>query len=150
MIFGHPLDTVKVKMQTQPQTYPSFRGCIKQIVKHDGLLGLFKGLPPPFFTIALNQAVRFTTFQTAIRAITDLPIDEASKVHLFMAGSIAGMATVPVSTPTDLLKIRLQLKKNSDGGLREMVLTGKEVLRLEGELRAIFSNPSTPALKRRS
>ena len=44
--FGHPLDTIKVQMQTSKPSI-SFRQCTYQILRLEGVRGLFKGLLPP-------------------------------------------------------------------------------------------------------
>ena len=40
---GHPLDTMKVRMQMQTESV-SFRSCLFNLVYYEGLRGLFKGM----------------------------------------------------------------------------------------------------------
>lgn len=44
MISGQPLDTVKVKMQTYPASYPKAIPCFQLILRLDGIRGLYAGL----------------------------------------------------------------------------------------------------------
>ena len=50
VISGHPFDTIKVRLQTQPKPAPGqppmYAGtldCVKKTVKHEGFRGLYKG-----------------------------------------------------------------------------------------------------------
>jgi len=63
---GHPLDTIKVRLQTQPSVGPGespiYRGtwdCFKKIVKHEGVLGLYKGMGAPIVGVAPIFALSF-------------------------------------------------------------------------------------------
>jgi hypothetical protein len=158
MLVGHPLDTVKVRMMTAPAGYyASMRDCFGQTVRKEGVAGLFKGLPPPMLSVALYQAVCFASFSSALTAVTDTSEDDSSIGSLFLAGCLSGAATVLVTTPTDLVKIRLQLQMENSavstaaaavggaggagsvsggggggGGLVDMVRCARGVLRSEG------------------
>jgi solute carrier family 25 carnitine/acylcarnitine transporter 20/29 len=131
-LLGHPLDTMKVRMQSSPADYSSFGSTFKRIIKLEGPKGFFKGVSPPLLSVAVYQAVCFASFSPALRLFTPLEESEASMTSLFLAGSISGAATVLVTTPTDLLKIRQQLQKTSDGGLRDMAKEAGQVFRNEG------------------
>jgi hypothetical protein len=48
---GHPLDTVKCRIQARKINYSSFFMTIQKILKEEKFLGLFKGVVPPI----LNQ-----------------------------------------------------------------------------------------------
>ena len=51
-LVGHPLDTVKTKMQAQSdvlQSKQSLLGIIKHVIRNDGgAMGLYRGCVPPF------------------------------------------------------------------------------------------------------
>ncbi len=52
VIIGHPLDTIKCRMQIDPSSYSSMFNASLRIVKEEKLLGLFKGcLSPTLFAI---------------------------------------------------------------------------------------------------
>jgi solute carrier family 25 carnitine/acylcarnitine transporter 20/29 len=46
---GQPLDTIKVRIQTQPTPaiYKNATDCFQQLVKAEGLKGLYRGVVPP-------------------------------------------------------------------------------------------------------
>lgn len=50
---GHPLDTIKVRLQTQP-TPPIYSGavdCFRQTLQSEGPFGFFKGMLAPLFVV---------------------------------------------------------------------------------------------------
>ncbi len=48
---GHPLDTIKCRLQVNSKEYKNTFTCIVKTIKQEKLLGLFKGVVPPI----LNQ-----------------------------------------------------------------------------------------------
>lgn len=70
-IAGHPLDTVKVRLQTQvtvPGQLPQFAGmvdCFRKTVKGEGFFGLYKGAASPMAgAMAMNAALFFSYGQS--------------------------------------------------------------------------------------
>ena len=70
IIVGHPLDTIKVRLQTQCATIPVYNGtldCTKKIFASEGLLGLYSGATAPLRLLCLknvkkNLCYRFKNF----------------------------------------------------------------------------------------
>lgn len=56
------------------------------------------------------KAICFASFNSALKLFSALPEAEAAAQELFAAGCLAGAATTLVTTPSDLVKIRLQLQ----------------------------------------
>ena len=112
---GHPLDTLKVRMQSDPGLYGTASRTLSLTLRREGIQGLFRGIAPPLVSIALYQAVCFASFNASLRLVSPGSVggesmrpESAPASTLFAAGSLSGAATVLVTTPTDLLKIRLQ------------------------------------------
>lgn len=64
VLAGHPLDTVKARLQTQkPGTYRGPLHCFTSIVKKDNVRGLYKGklLTASFLWLLGESAVAFET-----------------------------------------------------------------------------------------
>jgi len=112
VLFGHPLDVMKVRMQ-QNATYNSLLDCAVKTFRGEGPIGFLKGVGPPLMSVALYQAVCFASFSVSLALVTEDTEEDASMKSLFVAGCMSGLATVPVTTPTDLVKIRLQLQTES-------------------------------------
>jgi solute carrier family 25 carnitine/acylcarnitine transporter 20/29 len=50
VVVGHPLDTIKVRLQTQPRGAPAYSGmmdCARQTLASEGPSGFFKGMLSP-------------------------------------------------------------------------------------------------------
>ena len=50
VIVGHPLDLIKVRLQTSNQ-YTGMRDCVQQTIAKDGLKGLYRGMLTPLVGI---------------------------------------------------------------------------------------------------
>ena len=69
VLSGHPLDTIKVRLQTMPDVKPGqtplYNGtldCAKKIVANEGFKGLYKGMFAPLLGVAPMYAVCFLGF----------------------------------------------------------------------------------------
>ncbi len=49
LLIGHPLDTIKCRMQFQPHIYTNSIATFKLMAKEEKLISLFKGVIPPIF-----------------------------------------------------------------------------------------------------
>ena len=65
-ITGHPLDSMKVRMQT---AHVSFLGIIGQTYKHEGLAGFYKGVGPPLITVPLINSIVFASYELCKRLL---------------------------------------------------------------------------------
>ncbi|GMH82994.1 hypothetical protein TrVE_jg9802 [Triparma verrucosa] len=145
-ILGHPLDTIKVRMQANPAQFPTLAQSITRTLAHEGVKGLFKGLAPPLGSIAIYQAVCFASFSPALSLLTPFAASKATSNHLFLAGCASGLATVLVTTPTDLLKIKLQTKTavtHHQSSIKQMLLS---IIKNEG-LTGLYKGASATAIR---
>jgi len=95
-VLGHPLDTVKTHLQTNPQLHNS----VEVIQKLR--LGVFRGMAPPLVNAIIMNSVMFSVFDAV----------ESRLKNPFIAGVLSGFATAVISTPTDYVKIQMQLSSN--------------------------------------
>ena len=58
---GHPLDTIKVRLQTSSQ-YSGMLDCAKQTIAQDGIKGLYRGMSAPLVGITPIFATYFWGF----------------------------------------------------------------------------------------
>ncbi|ESN92689.1 hypothetical protein HELRODRAFT_164778 [Helobdella robusta] len=64
-IVGHPFDTLKVRLQTQPVHAPIYNGlidCFMKTLKWEGIGGLYKGVGSPIVGQMFFRATLFTSF----------------------------------------------------------------------------------------
>ncbi|KZT41868.1 mitochondrial carrier [Sistotremastrum suecicum HHB10207 ss-3] len=115
-----PLDTIKVRMQLSrsgrlPGTKP--RGFIAtglSIVRRETPLALYKGLGAVLSGIVPKMAIRFASFESYKRWLTDKNTGKASMGAIFLAGLGAGTTeAIAVVTPMEVVKIRLQAQMHS-------------------------------------
>lgn len=59
----YPFDTVKVRLQSQPDTIPlRYTGpldCFKKSLQHDGFLGIYRGISAPLVGAAVESSTLF-------------------------------------------------------------------------------------------
>ncbi|XP_071454337.1 mitochondrial basic amino acids transporter [Hetaerina americana] len=109
VLVGHPLDTIKVRLQTQDFRNPQYKGtyhCFKSILQTEKVAGLYKGMSSPMAGVAFVNAIVFGVYGNVQRK---LPDPDAVSSH-FVAGSSAGFAQSFICSPMELAKTRLQLQ----------------------------------------
>lgn len=118
VIIGHPLDTVKTRLQAGVG-YGNTLHCIHTVYRRESIFGFFKGMSFPLASIAINNCVVFGVFSNTARFLSQhhSNVPEASLSpalsHLLLASMVAGAVSVGMSTPVDLIKIRLQMQTQS-------------------------------------
>ncbi|KOS38700.1 hypothetical protein ACN38_g10473 [Penicillium nordicum] len=120
----HPLDTIKVNMQTKNTTAtllsqkPGDKTLVRTIqsIYRQAPMAFYRGLGAVLLGIVPKMAIRFTSFET-YKTILKRPDEKAlTSGRLILAGLAAGITeAVLVVTPTEVLKIRLQTTKPRDG-----------------------------------
>lgn len=117
MLVGHPLDTVKVHMQTQNHLNPVYRNtwhCLTKIAKTESIRGLYRGMSSPMAGVAAVNAIAFGVYGNVQRMTTD---PNSLKSH-FLAGGSAGLAQSLICSPMELIKTRLQLQHTNPAAVQ--------------------------------
>ena len=114
LIVGHPFDTIKVKLQSQPPPLPGqplrYSGAmdaVRQTLAAEGPRGLYKGMGAPLATVAAFDAVLFTVrgqMEALVRSEPGAPLSVNQQV---VCGAGAGVAVSFLACPTELIKCRL-------------------------------------------
>ncbi|KJE93551.1 substrate carrier family protein [Capsaspora owczarzaki ATCC 30864] len=120
VIAGHPLDTLKVRMQTSgtpgaPQ-FTSTMDCLRQTIKNEGFWGLYKGVASPLVGVAAMNATLFCAYGAIKYTLNDnkphgekqLPI-----LRMLLAGAETGAVVALVESPVDLIKAKMQTQYGS-------------------------------------
>ncbi|XP_055837775.1 mitochondrial basic amino acids transporter [Episyrphus balteatus] len=111
VLVGHPLDTIKVHLQTQDSKRSIYRGtwhCLQTIVAKDSIRGLYRGISSPLGGVAFVNAIVFGVYGNVQRNTKD---PDSLGSH-FIAGSTAGLVQSLVCSPMELAKTYLQLQDN--------------------------------------
>ena len=67
-VSGHPLDSVKVRLQTQTDTM-TFRSCVVQTYSREGFSGFYKGIGPTLITVTLVNSIVFASYELCKRML---------------------------------------------------------------------------------
>ncbi|KAF2716358.1 mitochondrial carrier [Polychaeton citri CBS 116435] len=118
-VVEYPFDTVKVRLQSQPDHLPlRYTGpldCFRQSVRADGVRGLYRGISAPLFGAAAETACLFFSYRVAQDAMKEAGLLRAGKDGdlplggLVAAGAISGGVTSVILTPIELVKCRMQV-----------------------------------------
>ncbi|OCK83830.1 mitochondrial carrier [Lepidopterella palustris CBS 459.81] len=117
----YPFDTVKVRLQSQPEHFPlQYAGpldCFKQSLRREGFLGLYRGISAPLVGAAVETSSLFFSYQVTqdilratvyppseVPAPQDLPFSA-----LLLSGAASGAATSLLLTPIELVKCKMQV-----------------------------------------
>lgn len=121
-IVEYPFDTVKVRLQSQPDHLPlRYTGpldCFRQSIRQDGFRGLYRGVSAPFAGAAAETACLFFSYRLAQQWLEQLLGYEGEGRTLGLgglvtAGAISGGVTSLILTPIELVKCRMQVPLQS-------------------------------------
>ncbi|XP_060908351.1 solute carrier family 25 member 47-A [Labrus mixtus] len=110
---GYPLDTVKVRIQTQKQ-FTGVWQCAATTFSKEGVHGFFKGMSLPLTTITMTSSVVFGTYRNCLQCLSQSRgACPNTKLDVFVSGLAAGIAQTSVMSPGDIVKVRLQCQTES-------------------------------------
>ncbi|XP_035614833.1 solute carrier family 25 member 48-like [Oncorhynchus keta] len=113
VIVGHPLDTVKTRLQAG-KGYKNTLHCVLQIYRKETVAGFFKGLSFPLASITVYNSVVFGFFNNTQRAISKFRHGDERQpcgmLDMTLASMLTGLMSVGLGAPVDLVKIRLQMQ----------------------------------------
>ncbi|BFZ03041.1 hypothetical protein BsWGS_06080 [Bradybaena similaris] len=135
----HPLDLLKVHLQTQQGGNVSILSMAVRVVKNDGVLGLYNGLSASICRQLTYSLTRFAIYETVKKELVkdgrNMPFYE--KVLL---ASVAGASGGLVGTPADLVNVRMQndikLPKEERRNYKHAIDGMYRVVRYEGPSKA--------------
>lgn len=153
VVAGHPLDTIKVRLQTmpvpisgQPPLYTGTFDCAKKTIKLEGVRGLYKGMGAPLAGVAPIFAISFLGFGVG-KKLLGSEKEELGLSKLFLAGAFSGIFTTAVMAPGERIKCLLQIQH----GMTQPKYTGPadvvKQLYKEGGLRSIFKGSLATLLR---
>lgn len=155
VLAGHPLDTIKVRLQTMPipaagqkPLYTGTLDCAKQTIAREGFRGLYKGMSAPMTGVAPIFAMSFFGFGLGKRLQQTNPDEELNNTQLFAAGAFSGIFTTTVMAPGERIKCLLQIQQGGSGPQKYngMVDCAKQ-LYAEGGIRSIYKGAFATLLR---
>ncbi|XP_029291215.1 mitochondrial dicarboxylate carrier [Cottoperca gobio] len=104
----HPLDLLKVHLQTQQEVKKRMMGMAVHVVKSDGVLALYNGLSASLCRQMSYSLTRFAIYETVrdmMGSTSQGPMPFYQKVLL---GAFGGFTGGFVGTPADMVNVRMQ------------------------------------------
>ncbi|XP_053118311.1 solute carrier family 25 member 47 isoform X2 [Hemicordylus capensis] len=113
---GYPLDTVKVRIQTET----SYRGiwhCIIKTYRTESVSGFYRGVSMTVVSTSFISSFSFGVYKNFLYNICKIRYGSAdrkpSKVDVSFAGCATGAVRVLLISPAEIAKVRLQIQKQT-------------------------------------
>jgi hypothetical protein len=115
---GQPFDTVKVRMQTSPSSYPSVAHTARSIMSNEGAGAFWKGAVPTSMGMIAENAMAFGVNEALKRAFPaaaggssgeEDPARRPDLVRPFLMGAITGCCSATVLLPSEIVKAKTQV-----------------------------------------
>lgn len=103
----HPLDLLKVHLQTQQSGKTGLIQMGVKVFKSDGVFGLYNGLTASLLRQLTYSLTRFGIYETVKKQV-EVPGRSMAFYEKVLLGGIAGLAGGFVGTPADLINVRMQ------------------------------------------
>ncbi|SPO28835.1 probable CTP1 - Mitochondrial citrate transporter - member of the mitochondrial carrier (MCF) family [Ustilago trichophora] len=155
MLAVTPSEAVKTRMiqdSLQPAHLRKFKGpidAVQKIVAAEGLAGLYRGLGATVLRQGANSSVRLTSY-SVLKSIQTQAGYGKSTVATFASGAGAGLITVYLTMPFDVVKTRLQQSPSASSAAsakRPTILScGVDIVKKEG-VKSLWKG-TTPRLTR--
>ncbi|XP_039496887.1 solute carrier family 25 member 40 isoform X2 [Drosophila santomea] len=102
-----PVELIRTKMQSQRMTHAEMFGTIRQVVQSQGVLGLWRGLPPTILRDVPFSGIYWTCYEYLK---SSFGVVEPSFSFSFAAGAISGSVAATITTPFDVVKTHEQIE----------------------------------------
>mmetsp|Transcript_7945 Transcript_7945/g.19878 ORF Transcript_7945/g.19878 Transcript_7945/m.19878 type:complete len:378 (+) Transcript_7945:348-1481(+) len=150
VIVGHPLDSIKVRLQTSTSTGPT---SISSLVGgYGGISSLFRGMSAPLSTACIINAIIFSSYGWSSRMYDEhfpssshfpnnaIPIHD-STIKAFTCGSFAGLVQGLVICPQEHVKCRLQVqhgKGSADNLYKGPIDATRSIIKRQGLFKGLY------------
>jgi len=113
-VVSGPVEHIRIRLQTQSNTNPLYKGpwdAITKIYGQRGIAGIYKGQAVTFLREATGYGMYFLTYEKLVQwemAKKGIRRDQINPANSIMYGAAAGYALWAVIYPTDMIKSRMQ------------------------------------------
>ena len=149
---AHPFDLVKVRMQTSSvETKASMLQTTMQIIRKDGLIGMYRGVTPVLLGTPPVLATNFWAYFVAQTIVAEWTPDAEKRIgeegkplvdrlSFHQIGTAGALAAIPVSfilAPSEQIKIRLQVQQTALNKADGIISTVRSIVG-DGGIRSLF------------
>lgn len=115
----YPIDIVKTRIMNQRRgrknalLYQGSLDCLRQIIRNEGIPGLYRGIIPNLLCVAPERAIKLQVHHLVKEAVCSVIDSDPSTPSLWLetfAGGCAGASQILVTNPMEIAKIRLQMQ----------------------------------------
>lgn len=129
---GQPFDTVKVRMQVQPDEFTGAIQCFRKTFQGEGVSAMWKGSLPALSGALSENMMAFGLNGHIQRLFTSSDKKWVSpELENVLSGSLTGLATAFVLCPLDVLKCRAQMNQ-AQGGSGKISTIAKQLIKEAG------------------
>jgi len=113
-VVSGPVEHIRIRLQTQPATNPTYKGpwdCIKKIYSSHGIAGIYKGQAVTLLREASGYGIYFWAYEKLMQreiAKRGIRRDQVNPANAVLFGAAAGYALWFVIYPIDMIKSRMQ------------------------------------------
>jgi len=155
VITGQPLDTIKVRLQTQnvkPGETPLYSGtldCARKTIQKEGFKGLYKGMTTPLVGITPIYAICFLGFGIGKKLQMKDPNEELTLLQIGNAGMLAGVFTTVIMAPGERIKCLLQIQSGDPKNAKYSgaMDCARQLYKEEGLFRGVYRGTAATLLR---
>ena len=138
---SYPLDTIKVRMQTQTMTgiyYTGMGDCVTTVWKTEGIGAFYRGIAAPMSSYGLIKSITFGSYGNCLDMFRKQHETKGtwtgtnSLFELFVAGCVGGFACTVVMAPNDRIKVQMQLAASEGRPFKNVIDCGRHIVKSEG------------------
>lgn len=113
-VFTHPLDLAKVRLQTAPKRGQGLLGTMVNVVKHEGITGIYSGLSASVLRLSTYSTMRFGMYEYLKESVAPYYYnpnkrDQNPPMYVLLPISVvAGICGGVIGNPADIINIRMQ------------------------------------------
>ncbi|XP_061866731.1 mitochondrial dicarboxylate carrier isoform X2 [Colius striatus] len=104
----HPLDLLKVHLQTQQEVKMRMMGMAMRVIRTDGFLALYNGLSASLCRQMTYSLTRFAIYETARDRLGQGSQGPPPFYQKVLLGAVGGFTGGFVGTPADMVNVRMQ------------------------------------------
>jgi len=103
-----PFELVKIKLQDKTSTFKGPMDVVKQVVRKEGVLGLYVGMESTFWRHVYWNGGYFGSIHQVKALLPKADTPQGELFNNFLAGAAGGFVGTVLNTPFDVVKSRIQ------------------------------------------
>ncbi|KNE56521.1 hypothetical protein AMAG_02323 [Allomyces macrogynus ATCC 38327] len=146
---GHPLDLIKVRLQTSNQ-YKGMVDCARQTMAKEGVRGLYRGMATPLIGVTPTFSVCFWGYDLGKKIARSVggngPNDQLSLTQIGFAGAFSAIPTTLLMTPMERIKCVLQVQTAGNMKYKGPVDAAKGII-AESGVKGLFTGTTATLMR---